>query len=69
MTPMMWACQFNKIKNMHILKNAHERFDPTTDSIFYDKDNNGRTVLHWAVPVGNKYGLDCVEVRYNVYNQ
>ena len=63
MTPAMWACYFNKPANLQILRNALERVDPRSDAIFDERDNIGRTVLHWAAMFGDQSSnLSCLKV-------
>ena len=59
LTPAMWACHFDQLGNLRILKSALARIDPRDDAVFEDTDCCGRTVIHWAV---NRTGsLKCLE--------
>ena len=68
MTPVMWACHFNNLENMRVLRNALERVDSRCEAIFEDRDGNGETVLHWAVPMRDKGSVECLKVCRRISN-
>lgn len=68
MTAVMWACRFNNLENMQVLRNALERVDPRREAIFEDRDDNGETVLHWAIPMSDEGSVECLKVRRRISN-
>ena len=60
LTPAMWACHFEQLQNLLLLKSALVRTDPRDDALYEETDLKGRTVVHWAV---NKTGsIECLTV-------
>jgi len=60
LTPAMWACHFDQLNNLLLLKSALTRIDPHEEAIYEETDLKGRTVVHWAV---NKTGsIQCLKV-------
>lgn len=63
MTPVMWACHFDKYENMELLLNiSHDdemRFE-IIDAEMKDKDQMGRNLLHWSI--SNSLHKQCFKV-------
>ena len=49
LTPSMWACHFDQLENLRILRSALARMDPRDDALFEETDCCGKTIIHWAV--------------------
>ena len=64
LTPAMWACYFDQLRNLQMLQNALARTDPEEDAIFRDTDCYGQSVIHWAVK-GVGY-LECLKVNESI---
>ena len=65
MTPAMWACHFDQLRNLQLLQDALARIDPEEDALFRDTDCYGQSVIHWAVKgLGS---LECLEVSKGVH--
>lgn len=64
LTPTMWACYFDQLRNLQMLQNALARTDPEEDAIFRDTDCHGQSVIHWAVK--GMGSLECLKVNESI---